>query len=295
MAYFFVENRKRSYTGSNQDLERGIPFQESQAQNGRGESQDSRQEIGLEDANTVQHHERTPSTSHVVEDSRVSHHESRDTSPNSDDPAISGVAGPSSIPSQEDSNSRISLKHADTDNRKDSHSAQSPEQQGSNHGDTITATPAIIDHASVHATRAVPQTEMGTPEWHAPIDIGDSERIYDSHEPDKSFHWRKMWVKVYGRRSLLLISLFGGMVSLFVTSLCFQIDDRNPARLPVIAFMIMVFTFFYSFGCGAIPFLYCKTLTSKWIPIVADIGQVPRSFPTKAEVCRQMFTFTLFE
>ena len=60
-----------------------------------------------------------------------------------------------------------------------------------------------------------------------------------------------------GRRFLLLISLFGGMITLLITSLFFNIHDGSPARLPLIALFIMIFTMFYSVGAGAIPFLYC--------------------------------------
>ena len=64
-------------------------------------------------------------------------------------------------------------------------------------------------------------------------------------------------IQLRGRRFLLLTSLSGGAVSLLVTSLCFLIPPDSPARLPMIAIFIMVFTVFYSIGAGAVAFLYC--------------------------------------
>ncbi|KAG8531884.1 uncharacterized protein KY384_003520 [Bacidia gigantensis] len=60
-----------------------------------------------------------------------------------------------------------------------------------------------------------------------------------------------------GRRFLLLLSLFGGVFTLLITALCFNIPEGNSARLPLVALFIMIFTVFYSLGAGAIAFLYC--------------------------------------
>ena len=75
----------------------------------------------------------------------------------------------------------------------------------------------------------------------------------DLYETDIPFQWR-------GRRFLLLTSLFLCMVFLFITALCFQISVDSPARLPAISCFILAFTFSYSIGAGAIPWLYCAEI-----------------------------------
>ncbi|KAL8734976.1 MAG: hypothetical protein Q9181_002985 [Wetmoreana brouardii] len=65
-----------------------------------------------------------------------------------------------------------------------------------------------------------------------------------------SGHWFR------GRRFLLLTSLGSGVFTSLLTSTMFNLQDGNPARLPMIIFFIIVFTAFYSPGAGAIPFLY---------------------------------------
>ena len=80
-----------------------------------------------------------------------------------------------------------------------------------------------------------------------PSDESDDRELYEF----KGAH------QLRGRRFLLLTSLFGGMVTLLITALCFNIHLDSPARLPFIALFVMIFTLFYSVGAGAIPFLYC--------------------------------------
>lgn len=76
-------------------------------------------------------------------------------------------------------------------------------------------------------------------------------------EDDTLYEFDTSSTQLRGRRFLLLVSLAGGMVTLLITSLCFNIHQSSAARLPLIAFFIYLFTLFYSVGAGAIPFLYC--------------------------------------
>ncbi|KAH8719559.1 major facilitator superfamily domain-containing protein [Phaeosphaeriaceae sp. PMI808] len=62
------------------------------------------------------------------------------------------------------------------------------------------------------------------------------------------------WMR--GRRSLLLLSLAGGTVMLLILTFLLKLDSGNSAKLPVVMVFIMLFTFFYSFGAGAVPFVY---------------------------------------
>ena len=81
--------------------------------------------------------------------------------------------------------------------------------------------------------------------------------VQDDESDEKELYDFKASRQLRGRRFLLLISFFGGAVTLLINSLCFNIQSDSPARLPLIALFIMVFTLFYSVGAGAIPFLYC--------------------------------------
>lgn len=88
--------------------------------------------------------------------------------------------------------------------------------------------------------------------------IASIPNIEDSQgENDTLYEFETASAQLRGRRFLLLVSLAGGMFTLLITSLCFNIHQSSAARLPLIAFFIYVFTFFYSVGAGAIPFLYC--------------------------------------
>ena len=76
-----------------------------------------------------------------------------------------------------------------------------------------------------------------------------------------------------GRRFLLLLSLFGGAVTLLITSLCFNIHEGSPARLPLIAFFIIIFTLFYSIGAGMCPKSYPSSPPALHLLIdMADAG-----------------------
>ena len=76
-------------------------------------------------------------------------------------------------------------------------------------------------------------------------------------ENDTLYEFEASSTQLRGRRFLLLVSLAGGMFTLLITSLCFNIHASSAARLPLIALFTYVFTLFYSVGAGAIPFLYC--------------------------------------
>ncbi|KAL8730066.1 MAG: hypothetical protein Q9181_004797 [Wetmoreana brouardii] len=78
-----------------------------------------------------------------------------------------------------------------------------------------------------------------------------------SSSRDKELYETKGSNTLRGRRFLLLISLFGCIWTLLITALLFNIDQDSPARLPLIALFLMIFTLFYSVGAGPIPFLYC--------------------------------------
>ena len=85
----------------------------------------------------------------------------------------------------------------------------------------------------------------------------DPDNNGSQSENDTLYEFKNSSTQMRGRRFLLLLSLAGGMVTLLITSLCFNIHQSSPARLPLIALFIYVFTLFYSVGAGAIPFLYC--------------------------------------
>jgi hypothetical protein len=61
---------------------------------------------------------------------------------------------------------------------------------------------------------------------------------------------------LYGRRSLLLLSLSGGTVMLFIMTFLLDLNETNPAKLPFVVLFIMLFTLCYSPGAGCVPFLY---------------------------------------
>jgi hypothetical protein len=65
---------------------------------------------------------------------------------------------------------------------------------------------------------------------------------------------RQRWL--LGRRSLLLTSLIGGTIMLFILIFLLNMDKGNPAKLPVVVTFLILFTFFYSPGAGCVPFLY---------------------------------------
>jgi hypothetical protein len=61
---------------------------------------------------------------------------------------------------------------------------------------------------------------------------------------------------LFGRRSLLLLSLGFGTLMLFILTFLLTLDESNPAKLPVVVVFIMLFTLAYSPGAGCVPFLY---------------------------------------
>ena len=61
---------------------------------------------------------------------------------------------------------------------------------------------------------------------------------------------------LFGRRSLLLLSLGFGTLMLFILTFLLTLDESNPAKLPVVVTFIMLFTLAYSPGAGCVPFLY---------------------------------------
>ena len=63
-------------------------------------------------------------------------------------------------------------------------------------------------------------------------------------------------IDVFGRRPLLLLSLFSMFVTLLAAGFCFQIPTDNPARIGPIALFLFLFAAAYSPGVGPVPFTY---------------------------------------
>ncbi|KAF4628579.1 hypothetical protein G7Y89_g9571 [Cudoniella acicularis] len=61
---------------------------------------------------------------------------------------------------------------------------------------------------------------------------------------------------MHGRRSLMLLSLAGGTVMLFILTFLLDLKKENSAKLPSVMVFIMLFTLCYSPGAGCVPFLY---------------------------------------
>ena len=106
--------------------------------------------------------------------------------------------------------------------------------------------------------------QTNSPRLECPNDPSESASIASipddngsQSENDMLYELDTSSTQLRGRRFLLLVSLAGGMVTLLITSLCFNIHQSSAARMPLIAFFIYLFTLFYSVGAGAIPFLYC--------------------------------------
>ena len=81
--------------------------------------------------------------------------------------------------------------------------------------------------------------------------IPDYNNQDSQSEHDTLYEFKGSSTQLRGRRFLLLVSLAGGMVTLLITSLCFNIHPSSPGRMPLIAFFIYVFTLFYSVGAGS--------------------------------------------
>ena len=114
-------------------------------------------------------------------------------------------------------------------------------------------------------TKSVQATSQHLELPNAPSEIASIASIPDNDgsqsENDTLYEFDTSSTQLRGRRFLLLVSLAGGMVTLLITSLCFNIHESSAARLPLIAFFIYFFTLFYSVGAGAIPFLYCAEVS----------------------------------
>ena len=65
-------------------------------------------------------------------------------------------------------------------------------------------------------------------------------------------------IDTFGRRNLLLFTFPNMAWCLFAAAGCFQMNEGNSARLPLIAFFIYLFTAFYS--PGEWSFLTCVVL-----------------------------------
>lgn len=59
-----------------------------------------------------------------------------------------------------------------------------------------------------------------------------------------------------GRRNLLLWSLAGGAAMLFVLTFLLDLPTNNRAKMGTVTAFVILFTFFYSPGAGAVPFVY---------------------------------------
>jgi hypothetical protein len=76
----------------------------------------------------------------------------------------------------------------------------------------------------------------------------------EAEDPKKRKRQLPRWL--FGRRSLLLLSLAGGTLILFILTFLLDLNESNPAKLPVIVVFVMLFTLCYSPGAGCVPFLY---------------------------------------
>ena len=72
-----------------------------------------------------------------------------------------------------------------------------------------------------------------------------SPNIQNGNHPKKSSS-SSNHKRFRGRRFLLLMSFAAGVITLFLTSMMFNIPDDSGARSPMINFFIIVFTAFYS-------------------------------------------------
>ena len=63
-------------------------------------------------------------------------------------------------------------------------------------------------------------------------------------------------IDTFGRRALLLVTFPNMAWTLLATAMCFKIPLHNPARLPVLAVFLYLFSAFYSPGEGPVPFTY---------------------------------------
>ena len=131
------------------------------------------------------------------------------------------------------------------------------------------------------ATKSIRPTSQHVEDPTVPSETCSIAADPDNHdsqsENDTLYEFKNSSTQMRGRRFLLLVSLAGGMVTLLITSLCFNIHQSSPARLPLIALFIYVFTLFYSVGAGAIPFLYCAEVRTSLLPTSPQCSIKPPS------------------
>ena len=131
-------------------------------------------------------------------------------------------------------------------------------------------------HLEISHSHEIPMNKSPTPSHKSSISSVQNDEETDDY---RELYDTKDAYQMRGRRFLLLVSLFGGIITLLITSLFFNIPDGSPARLPLIALFIMIFTLFYSVGAGAIPFLYCAE-------VFPNEGRGTMSLP-----CQVLFAF----
>ncbi|KAK4685475.1 hypothetical protein P7C73_g4667, partial [Tremellales sp. Uapishka_1] len=83
-------------------------------------------------------------------------------------------------------------------------------------------------------------------------------------------------IDTFGRRNLLLVTFPAMALALFWAGSMFFLDTANPARVPVLALAIYIFTALYSPGIGPVPFTYaaeCYPLTHREIGMSFAVQQ----------------------
>jgi MFS family permease len=66
--------------------------------------------------------------------------------------------------------------------------------------------------------------------------------------------------QLHGRRSLMLSSLAGSTVMLFIFTFLVTIDESSQVKLPITIISIVAYAFFYAPGAGSVPFLYSSEI-----------------------------------
>lgn len=70
---------------------------------------------------------------------------------------------------------------------------------------------------------------------------------------------------VRGRRNLLLWSLAGGAVMLFILTFLLQLPAENNSKKGAVMAFVILFTFFHAPGTGAVPFAYsAEVFPNEW-------------------------------
>ncbi|OXV07371.1 hypothetical protein Egran_04865 [Elaphomyces granulatus] len=96
-------------------------------------------------------------------------------------------------------------------------------------------------------------------------DVGVAVQPDDPRKKRLQFSW------LFGRRSLLLLSLGGGTVMLFILTFLQLLNTTASPSLPLVVIFIILFTLFYSPG-GCVPFVYsaevwpndCREVGMSW-------------------------------